>query len=118
MNPTPPEPDEGDLNGKASRRRARLHQAAVERERLARHKRIAAALLAASIEERKGLIEGARQVVQRWRLECLCSADYIDRWSEILDMPVPEMAASMVSDFDGWGTALRQNSPWVGTGCG
>lgn len=113
-----PESDEGDLDADMSRREDRFRQAAVERERLVRHQRIAAILLAASFEERKGMIDGARQVVQRWRLEHLCSADYIDRWSEILDMPLQEMAASMVSDLDGWGVALRQNSPWVGIGCG
>ena len=42
------------------------------------------------------------------------SADYIQRWSDILQMPVKSMAAAIVSDQDGWGNALRQNSPWVG----
>jgi hypothetical protein len=116
MDSTPPPSDEGDFNGEAGHRQARRLQAGVERERLMRHQRIASILLAMSLKDHARAIDSARQVVQRWRDERLCSADYIDRWSEILEMPIPEMAAVMVSDPDGWGTALRQNSPWVGMG--
>jgi hypothetical protein len=116
MDLSPPPPDETDFNKHASRQQARRHQAGVERERLLRHQGIASSLLAMSSEDCARMIDGARQVVRRWRQERLCSDDYIDRWSEILDMPIPEMAAAMGSDLDGWGTALRQNSPWVAMG--
>ncbi len=53
-------------------------------------------------------------MVARWRAEGLCSDDYIRRWSDILQLPVRQMAQAMGSDLDGWGQALRQNSPWVG----
>jgi hypothetical protein len=70
----------------------------------------------AAPECRDAMIGEALKVVERWRRERLCSDDYIDRWSEILRQPVREMAITMVSDADGWGPALRQNSPWVGLG--
>lgn len=98
----------------AARRQARLQQALVEKDRLIRHQRIALDLVTASPKERAAMIRDARKMVERWRQERLCSDDYIDRWSEILQQPVQQMARTMTSDAEGWGTALRQNSPWVG----
>lgn len=98
----------------AERRHVRLQQAMVEKDRLIRHQRIALDLVTAPAKARDAMIGEALKVVERWRRERLCSDDYIDRWSEILRQPVRDMAMTMVSDADGWGPALRQNSPWVG----
>ena len=99
---------------RAPRELDRLNQRLTEQNRLVRHLRIALDLVTRPARERDALIAGARSVVERWRREQLCSRDYIDRWSEILALPVREMALRMTSDCDGWGAALRQNSPWAG----
>lgn len=96
------------------RRLARLQQAATEKDRLIRHQRIALSLLTLPRAERDRLIQQAKDTVERWRREQLSSRDYIDRWTAMLALPVARLAMEMVSDADGWGTALRQNSPWVG----
>ena len=96
------------------RRLARLQQAGVEKDRLLRHHRIALDLLMLAPAERERLIQQARDTVDRWRREQLSSRDYVDRWAALLALPVKQLAREMVSDADGWGTALRQNSPWVG----
>ena len=98
----------------APRLLARLNQRLTEQSRLIRHQRVAIDLVTLPAAARNTLIGRAQAVVDRWRQERLCSADYIDRWSEILRLPAREMALRMVSDMDGWGAALRQNSPWVG----
>ncbi|MBT9466050.1 type II toxin-antitoxin system Phd/YefM family antitoxin [Hydrogenophaga sp.] len=98
----------------AERRLARLQQAGIEKDRLIRHHRIALDLLTVEPAQRAGLIQQARDTVDRWRREQLSSRDYVDRWAALLALPVQELAKEMVADADGWGTALRQNSPWVG----
>lgn len=98
----------------AARHLARLNQSVIEKDRLIRHQRIALDLATLPAQTRKAMVGRALAVVERWRQEQLCSNDYIDRWSAILSLPPKEMALTMVSDADGWGTALRQNSPWVG----
>lgn len=98
----------------AERRLARLQQAGVEKDRLLRHHRIAMDLLTLTPAESERLIRQARDTVERWRREKLSSRDYVDRWAALLALPARQLAREMVSDADGWGTALRQNSPWVG----
>ena len=103
-----------NADGIAARRLARLGQTVVENNRLIRHQRIAFDLVTAPAAQRKKMIARAREIVDRWRREQLCSLDYIDRWSAILLLPEREMAVQMTSDDNAWGPALRQNSPWVG----
>lgn len=98
----------------AERQLARLSQTLIERDRLIRHQRIALQLLTLPAQEGQPLLDQAQATVARWRDEKLCSADYIERWEHLLSLPLTEMAQAMVSDMEGWGTALRQNSPWVG----
>ena len=98
----------------AERRVARLQQTGVEKDRLIRHHRIALDLLTLAPAERERLVQQARDTVERWRREQLSSRDYVDRWAALLALPLHQLAREMVSDADGWGTALRQNSPWVG----
>lgn len=97
----------------AERRAARAAQTLLEKERLIKHQRIAIGLLTLPKKEQEKLVRRAQGVVARWRAEHLCSQDYIDRWHSLLGMPVRDMAIAMTSDLDGWGTALRQNSPWT-----
>lgn len=101
-------------NPPADRRMARLEQAMIEKDRLIRHQRIALDLMTLPKVQRDAMLQSARDTVARWAAEGLSSRDYIDRWTQILAMPMPRMATEMVSDAQGWGTALRQNSPWVG----
>lgn len=102
------------VDGADSRAAARLQQACIEQSRLMRHQRIALDLATFPHDAASQLIEQARQVVKRWKHEHLCSKDYIERWESILNLPPKEMSETIVSDMDGWGSALRQNSPWVG----
>lgn len=100
--------------GQAARQLARERHALLEKDRLIRHQRIALDLTTLAPDQRDRLIKDARAMVSRWRVERLCSADYIQRWEQILGMEPEEMALAIVSEADGWGPALRQNSPWVG----
>ncbi len=98
----------------AARQLARAVQAGVEKDRLIRHQRIAIDLLTLPAPASQALMQAATAVVSLWRREQLCSSDYIERWQALLSQPLPQLAVSMASDLDGWGSALRQNSPWVG----
>ncbi len=98
----------------ASRVLARTTQACVEKDRLIRHQRIALDLALLPSSETSRLIRNAMSIVNRWRNERLCSKDYIEKWDEILQLPPKKMAETIVSDMDGWGPSMRQNSPWVG----
>ena len=97
-----------------ARRAARERQAAVEQSRLLKHHRVALALLTAAPADRARMIRRAREVVRRWSESGLSSSDYVQKWTSLLALPVKELAVAMTSDLDGWGNALRQNSPWVG----
>ncbi len=63
--------------------------------------------------QREALIARARAEVERWRRERLCSEDYIARWDALLGLPVEALASAMACESLEWGTALRQNSPWL-----
>jgi prevent-host-death family protein len=93
------------------RRQAREQQQRVEQNRLMAHQKIAIDLLSDK-QCKKQLLDGARKEVRRWSAQQLCSQDYIDRWSEWLQLPVEALARQMCSDANGWGTAMRQNSPF------
>ena len=97
----------------AERRAARLTQQLVERDRLVRHYRIAQQLLTLPAAKSRAMIKAAGKEVDRWEALGLCSHDYIGRWRNILALPATRLAEALVSDHDGWGTALRQNSPWA-----
>jgi antitoxin (DNA-binding transcriptional repressor) of toxin-antitoxin stability system len=94
------------------RRRARSDQQRVEQGRLMAHQRIGIDLLAHK-DRKKQLLGAARREVQRWAAERLCSQDYIDRWTEWLALPAVDLVERMCSDADGWGAAMRQNSPFA-----
>lgn len=94
------------------RRQAREKQRQVELRRLLAHQRIGIELLAQPAR-RRALMAAARREVQRWEANALCSRDYIERWREWLALPVAEMVQVMCSDAQGWGAAMRQNSPFT-----
>jgi len=94
------------------RRRAREQQKVVEQNRLMAHQHIGIQLLGRK-ERRQQLLDAARNEVRRWADQNLCSQDYIDRWSEWLSLPEVELVERMCSDANGWGGAMRQNSPFA-----
>ena len=98
---------------RAARRLARAQQDIVERDRLIKHQQLAIELLTQPAAKRQALIRNARAVVEQWRTRGLCSADYIDRWTRLLALPPRELAQAITGDAEGWGTALRQNSPFI-----
>jgi prevent-host-death family protein len=93
------------------RAHAREQQKRVEQHRLMVHQRIGIELLS-DAARRKDLLRAARKEVKRWGDQALCSRDYIDRWSEWLSLPAAELVLRMCSDAQGWGNAMRQNSPF------
>lgn len=95
------------------RRAARATQRQVELARLAAHQQIGIELLCASPAQRRERIAAARREVDRWEAGQLCSADYISRWRDWLALPVPKLVQRMCSDAQGWGVAMRQNSPFA-----
>lgn len=102
---------QSDADGIEARRLARLHQTIIEQNRLIRHQRIALDLATAPAAERKNTIAHARNVVERWWRDQLCSLDYTDRWSAILQLPVKEMAVQMTSDDNAWGRLCARILP-------
>jgi hypothetical protein len=95
------------------RRAARSAQQEVELRRLMAHQKIATDLLCASAAQQRMRIAVAARVVDGWEARGLCSGDYIQRWREWLQLPVRELAFRMCSAADGWGIAMRQNSPFA-----
>ncbi|HVZ46721.1 MAG TPA: hypothetical protein VHA82_23140 [Ramlibacter sp.] len=93
------------------RRAAREVQKAVEARRLAAHQRIGIELLCAAPSQQARMLQAARREVDRWESESLCSRDYIDRWRGWLALPPRKLVKLMCSDAEGWGAAMRQNSP-------
>jgi len=94
------------------RREARLKQAAIEDRRLIKHLRIGNSLLASAPQDAQAMVNQALDRVAQWEHEGLCSRDYIQRWRAMLARPRAELVDAMCGDADGWGPALRQNSPW------
>jgi antitoxin (DNA-binding transcriptional repressor) of toxin-antitoxin stability system len=94
------------------RRAARSAQQQVEIQRLLSHQGLGIALLCATAAQQRSRIEAAEREVDRWETGQLCSADYIKRWRGWLALPLKQLVPRMCSDADGWGRAMRQNSPF------
>lgn len=92
---------------------ARAAQQERDRAREDKHLRIALALLVAPPKERKAMIDQAKQMVDRWQAEQLCSLDYIEGWRAWLKLPTADLAKAMTSTDDAWAKPMRQNSPFV-----
>jgi len=88
-----------------------------ERERARRldrqlcHVRIAARLLEAPGRKGERLVERARDVVDLWERERLCSRHYITRWRRLLDGSPGRVARQLLEPGE-WRDALFQSSPW------
>jgi hypothetical protein len=83
----------------------RGHQTA-ERRSLALHR-----VVAERLDE--PLVEEARERVERLAREGHLHPRHAERWRELLSLPIPELAAAIVSDDQG-GRDLRQNGPFAG----
>lgn len=97
-------------SGVDAQKLARLEQEIRRLERSARHLRLALHL----IQDEScaaALVDRARQRVDLWRRNRSCSPFYIDRWSQVLASPPPEIAKAMAS-LGEWEDAMLQNSPW------
>ncbi|GAB4216761.1 MAG: hypothetical protein Fur007_17430 [Rhodoferax sp.] len=99
-----------------ARQQARSDQQHRELQRLMRHQQLAIDLLCATPAKQTVMLQAAQAQVERWAKEGLCSADYIHRWRRWLAMPVQQLAPLMCSDAQGWGAAMRQNSPFIAAG--
>ena len=106
-------PQQDDQKEQDDCRAARQQQVQVTQRRLMRHQQVAVALLNAPPAQAQAMLADAQAVVSRWAEEGLCSADYVQRWTALLALPLPQLALAMTGDADGWGDALRQNSPWA-----
>jgi hypothetical protein len=78
----------------------------------ARHAALASRLLMASQGEAASLVRQARECVNRWERDKLCSKHYIARWRVMLSGRVPRIAKSLLRRNE-WTDALLQNSPWM-----
>lgn len=95
------------------RLQARADQQQREQQRLMRHQQLAIRLLCAPPAQQKRQLQAAREIVARWERDGLCSADYIARWHEWLNLPLKQLVPLMCGDAQGWGPAMRQNSPFT-----
>jgi hypothetical protein len=77
-----------------------------ERRSLALHR-----VVAERLDE--SLVEEARERVERLAREGHLHPRYAERWRELLSLPTPELAATIVTD-DQAGRDLRQNGPFAG----
>lgn len=94
------------------RRAARAAQLLVEKHRLMAHQALGIALLCSTASWQRSQLQAAHREVDRWQADQLCSADYISRWREWLALPPKQLVQRMCSDAAGWGSAMRQNSPF------
>jgi transcriptional regulator with XRE-family HTH domain len=76
-----------------------------------RHAALAARVLGASARDAGALIARARENVDRWERDGLCSAHYISRWRRRLAGSRRHVAHALTSDGR-WTDALLQNTPW------
>lgn len=100
------------------RRAARVAQQQVEKQRLMAHQALGIALLCSTAVDQRSQLAAASREVDRWQAGQLCSADYIARWRQWLALPVKQLVQRMCSDAEGWGNAMRQNSPFGTVGVG
>lgn len=98
------------------RRAARAAQQQVELNRLVAHQQLGIELLCAEPAQQRRHIEAARREIDRWEDRQLCSADYVARWRAWLELPVKQLVQRMCSQAEGWGRAMRQNSPFTAAG--
>jgi len=89
---------------------ARAQESARRLDRRRRHAALAVRLLAEPARART-LVRRARENVDRWDREGLCSRHYVSRWRRMLSGAPTRVARALLRD-DAWTDALFQNSPW------
>lgn len=92
-----------------ARLKARQEQQVREHQRKLAHAKVAALL--SSEADAAAVVASAKQQVSKWRRQSLCSADYIEAWSELLRQP--KQAAQVLLEDSPRGMRLRQNSPFA-----
>ena len=102
---TPTAPD-------TEKRMARLHEQIRMQKIHEKHWRLALDL-ATRPREMQRHVKAARAQVALWAQNRTCSPHYILRWSEILKLPLRDMAREMTTLGD-WANAMFQNTPWSG----
>lgn len=96
----------------AERRKARQENEAKLAASREKHLKIAA-LMALGGEPAQKMQSDALHMVALWKEKDLCSPVYIERWSQILDAPSPQVAHNLLAMDEEWGPALRQNTPFA-----
>lgn len=105
---TPQVAEHSDRDG--PRKLARLQQELKLRQHRERHLRLAYKL-GHDDPAAAAMVASAKERVELWRANRSCSPFYIDRWSQLLALPVQQLAQEMFS-LGAWEDALFQNSPW------
>lgn len=100
-------------SGAGSRHLARIEEEVKRLKRRERHLRLAVRI-ATDEAAAADLAAKARQRVDLWRRNELCSSQYIEGWSEVLASPRQEIAKKMIS-FGDREDAMFQNSPFPWT---
>jgi transcriptional regulator with XRE-family HTH domain len=90
---------------------ARERERACRLDRRRRHAALAARLVSMSRPQANALVQVARERVDRWERDALCSRHYISRWRAML-AGRREHVAAVLLDPGERADALFQNSPW------
>jgi hypothetical protein len=98
--------------GMAGPERAKLVADAIAKANLLLHQRMAERLLAAHPGDAEDLLDQVRGELSRMQRLGTYPRFELECWQEILDRPVAEIAAVMVSESGASGTDLRTYSPW------
>jgi len=99
-----------DENFLEQRRLARQEKAKRDAELMQLHVEAANALAGSGAQQVR---ERALLKIDAWEKKGLCSRYYIDEWRRMLNLPLEAMRQAMLrQDEQGWGTALRQNTPF------
>lgn len=88
---------------------ARQKQGDVDERRRQKHLQVARALR--NPFNAPSVIASARQQLQLWRDQKLCSQDYISEWDALLAQPM--LAADLLEAHSLKAVRMRQNSPFV-----
>lgn len=88
--------------------KARLAQHDIELDRLKAHAIVVRMLRDKSAYQE--VVSEAKVQIKKWRVNQLCSPDYIQEWEELLENPIK--AAEILEDMTPISIRLRQNSPF------
>lgn len=91
-----------------SKQAARLSQMNIEDKRISAHSVVV--MMLRDKYSRKDAINSARQQIAKWKINQLCSPDYIQEWEILLRSPLK--TANILESMDPISIRLRQNSPF------